>query len=677
MRKISVIVPVFNCREYIIAAVESILIQTYKDYEIIVVDDGSTDNSKELLQPYIDMGLIKYFYQENKGLPGARNTAINNANGEFIALLDADDELRPDALEKCVFALKKANADWCVIDILRVEGDKREIRKSDIPQGDYKINILKEDFIRVAMFFRKEAITEAGLYDEGMLNREDWDLKIRMILANKKFAYINEPLYIYKIRKTSITKNNTKKVLLFTNKLLEKHHKKLADNGNKKVAKIYSELKWNLAREYFYKVKDIKNTLSCVGESLKYDFSLKRIFRPFFPFLKVDNKSKILVITNDFLPHRGGSRIYYYNVYKRFNKEEVEILTHKTPGFKEFDRGNSLNIHRINLDYKHIRNEKIKESLVYGKLLTITFFMHLKNNFKMIHCGEVLPGGMIALIFKKLFKIPFLVYIHGEEMTILEKTTKNEFKAVVMVLKNADKIIASCSFAQEKIKNLGIPEGQITKILPGVDERYLNSRDQEQESLLTLKRRLAIENSVIILTVARLTKRKGHEMVIKALPMIKERIPNVKYLIIGSGSEENSLKGLTKALNLGDCVKFIGELPENELISYYQLCDLFIMPNRILENGDTEGFGMVFGEANGLGKRVIGGSTGGTGDSIIDGVTGFRVDSDNLKEIAEKVVHLLTDRELNKKMSNAGLERARKEFDWQNKAEQIIQLSLQ
>ena len=99
---VSIIIPSWNTAAYVGEAVDSALAQTYPNIEIIVVDDGSTDNTKELLQPYADAGKIHYVYQANKGLAGARNTGIRMAKGEYIAFLDDDDEWLPAKLDRQV-----------------------------------------------------------------------------------------------------------------------------------------------------------------------------------------------------------------------------------------------------------------------------------------------------------------------------------------------------------------------------------------------------------------------------------------------------------------------------------------------------------------------------------------------------------------------------------------------
>jgi phosphatidylinositol alpha-1,6-mannosyltransferase len=158
-------------------------------------------------------------------------------------------------------------------------------------------------------------------------------------------------------------------------------------------------------------------------------------------------------------------------------------------------------------------------------------------------------------------------------------------------------------------------------------------------------------------------RRKGQDMVIQALPRIRQRIPQVKYIMVGTGQELASLITLAQMLGVQDSVVFAGNVPDHELAAYYAACDVFIMPNRQIGD-DIEGFGIAYLEAGAAGKPVIGGTSGGTDDAILEGVTGRRVDGNNCAEIANAVIDLLSRPDKAKAMGARGRQRVEDEFTW-------------
>jgi len=289
MANVSVVIPTFNCGRYICQAVESALKQTYKDLEIIVVDDGSTDDTYQTIKPYADAGSVRYIYQENQGLPGARNTGIQNAEGEFIVVLDADDELDERMISLCLQKVEGDQTDWCVCDIIRIEthreDQKKEVYRAKLPQDNYTLAILADDFISRSPFFRKKSLIDVGLYHEDIQVRVDWEINIRLFLAGKRFSYVPEPLYIYKLRRDSLVKKVHKKKFDYTLKLLKKHHKRLADAGDREIAKLYAQNLWRLGRAYLLETRAVAAGISCILESISYDFSVRRLIHPFYHHL--------------------------------------------------------------------------------------------------------------------------------------------------------------------------------------------------------------------------------------------------------------------------------------------------------------------------------------------------------------------------------------------------------
>ena len=286
MPRVSVIIPSFNCADFVAAAVESVLAQSIDDCEVVVVDDGSTDDTQITLQPYLSNPRFRRVYQRNRGLPGARNSGVRLSDSKYVAFLDADDQLRPDALRLMTEKLDEARSAWCLVDIFKRKPGGDEIRRTQIPQGDLYYGILQDDFIRRGMFLRRDAFLFVGMYDEAMKYREDWDLNIRMFAARMPYSYIAEPLYLYTWREGSITTSKRARVLDFTRMLLRKHHKTLADAGDQRVARMYSQLMWGLARNYFYEARDYRSALRCALESLNYDFSMTRLLHPMLHHLQ-------------------------------------------------------------------------------------------------------------------------------------------------------------------------------------------------------------------------------------------------------------------------------------------------------------------------------------------------------------------------------------------------------
>ena len=137
-------------------------------------------------------------------------------------------------------ATRRAGASWCIIDIIKFWEGYRETQKTQMPPSDLLIEILRDDFIRRALFLKRSALERVGMWDTEVKMREDWDLNIRLITAKKPFVYLPRPLYDYRKRPGSITTGDPKRLLAFTEQVLRKHHKKLADAGDRSVARIYA-----------------------------------------------------------------------------------------------------------------------------------------------------------------------------------------------------------------------------------------------------------------------------------------------------------------------------------------------------------------------------------------------------------------------------------------------------
>src|SRR4028118_583671 len=205
--QVSVIIPVYNGVRYIVQAVESALGQTFTNLEIIVVDDGSTDRTQQVLHPYFDR--IRYIYQENQGVAAARNLGCQLAQGEFLAFLDADDYFLPSKLEKqlaCFEAnptLDMVQTGWVIVD-----ETGREISAVKPWQQASKLDL--ESFVLYkcvrpsAIILRRKWWDKLGGFDSQFLLAEDLDFALRLALKGCKAVWLEEILTCYRQHNSNI-----------------------------------------------------------------------------------------------------------------------------------------------------------------------------------------------------------------------------------------------------------------------------------------------------------------------------------------------------------------------------------------------------------------------------------------------------------------------------------------
>jgi len=207
MPKVSVIIPTYNCAKYICQAVDSVLAQTYRDFELVVVDDGSTDNTKELLMQYGKQ--LRYIYQENRGMTAARNTGINNSSGEYIAFLDSDDMWLPSKLQRQVKLLDEApevGLVYCWHYYIDAEGNRCTFCNNRIGRSFESGSRLFEKLIENNVIsggastpvIRRECLEKSGMFDESIPYSGDWDLWLR-ISMDYIVAVIPEPFACYRV----------------------------------------------------------------------------------------------------------------------------------------------------------------------------------------------------------------------------------------------------------------------------------------------------------------------------------------------------------------------------------------------------------------------------------------------------------------------------------------------
>ncbi len=278
---------------------------------------------------------------------------------------------------------------------------------------------------------------------------------------------------------------------------------------------------------------------------------------------------------------------------------------------------------------------------------------------------------------KKYFpKSKMIVVAHGLEITRLN--SKRELRAIRSVVESCDLILSVSRFTRDEIINrLSDINTTHVKFLPnGVDvERFYPCEVDD----LFYKKYSLHQDSDLILTLARIIKRKAHDDVIKALPDIINDFPKAHYVIAGPHRKKDSylesLKILVKELSLENNVTFIDFIPDEDLKKIYSASKVYIMPSKTLHNeGDSEGFGITFLEANACGCPAIGSYDGGIPDAVENEVNGLLVQSGSSNEIAKAIKKMFSDEDYRLSLAKKGIARVEESFTWKKLSAQMIDM---
>lgn len=372
-------------------------------------------------------------------------------------------------------------------------------------------------------------------------------------------------------------------------------------------------------------------------------------------------KKDTLLISEIFPPKVGGSGRWFWEIYSRLSNDRYIVAAGADEQSGSFDKTHNLRCLRWPLTLPTWGITSLTGIKGYAKLL-----LHLRATIKMnsisaIHCGRCLPEGLLGWVAWKLKGIPYICYVHGEELSTYN--CSREYKCLSGLVYSGARIVIANSINTKNTfiscnKNL---VHQIRLMNPGVDTSYFHPKGPDYK----FRKQFGWDERDVILTVGRLQKRKGHDNTILALKRIKESVPAILYSIAGDGEENEYLKDLVKKENLQHHVQFLGRVDDDILLSCYQQCDLFILANREV-NGDFEGFGMVLIEAQACGKPVIAGKSGGTIETMIPEETGQIIDGEAPEIIANAVINLIINKDRRKIMGQKAALWVRDRFEWRS-----------
>ncbi|MEW6009210.1 MAG: glycosyltransferase family 4 protein [Candidatus Omnitrophota bacterium] len=381
-------------------------------------------------------------------------------------------------------------------------------------------------------------------------------------------------------------------------------------------------------------------------------------------------KSNALLLTFDFPPALGGISILMAKITICLKEEGIIVLTTKASEAEEqeFDSKADFPVLRRNFTFD-VANWRLPLQLI--KTFSCTLKIYSFHRFKILLVGQVFPFGLVGLIFKVFFRVPFITFSHGSD-SLFSKNKIRDF-LVGAIFRSADRVICFSDYTRRNLLKWNVKEDNIKKVSIGVDSTIF----RPDADISEVVRQFNLQRRKVLLTVNRLSERKGIDSVIKSLADLTKEEPSIIYLVVGEGKDEHRLKDLVRNLNLDNYVKFVGAVAHEKLPQFYAACDIFINAVREIDRqgrGETEGFGLVNIEASACAKPVIAGATGGVVDAVLDNKTGLLINPTSSDELKQAILRLLRDNEFARKLGETGRQMVLEKFNLKNMKKDLTKI---
>jgi phosphatidylinositol alpha-1,6-mannosyltransferase len=359
-------------------------------------------------------------------------------------------------------------------------------------------------------------------------------------------------------------------------------------------------------------------------------------------------RPRLLILTPDYPPAPGGIQLVSERLAAGLGGFQTQVLTLSAPGAAEFDRTRAAAVRRVGagaLPLPHaarlatLNAAAVREALRFRPSLTLS--MHI-----------VLSPAAAAV--KRALGVPFVQYFHAEEIGARPRLA-------AFAAQQAKGSIAVSGYTAGLLRAAGAMDASIRVVPNGVDvpaagaDPVVPAAQAGEEPI----------DRPTFVTVARIQERyKGHDVLVRALALVRAKVPRVQWALVGDGSLRAGIEALARSYGVADSIRFLGAVSDEERDLWLRRAQLLAMPSRLPSGGFAgEGFGIVYLEAGAHGKPVVAGNVGGALDAVLDGVTGLLVDPLDELAVAEAITTLLLDPELARRLGVNGRRRA-EEHAW-------------
>ncbi|MEU6876345.1 glycosyltransferase family 4 protein [Streptomyces sp. NPDC046751] len=370
-----------------------------------------------------------------------------------------------------------------------------------------------------------------------------------------------------------------------------------------------------------------------------------------------------LVITNDFPPRQGGIETFVHAMVTRMPHDDVIVYTSHEPGDTAYD---------ATLPFPVVRDSTgmlLPTRRVTRKAIEIA----RSHGCDRVWFGAAAPLALMAPALRRSGIRCMVATTHGHE--IWWARIPGARRMMLRIGAGVDVVTYLGQYTRDRIEPALGPHARMSRLVPGVDVDVYRPDAESDYDTTDLRTELGLRGKRVIVCVARMVPRKGQDMLIRALPLIRREVPDAVLLLVGQGPDEARLRKLARRHIDDGSVVFAGGKTHSETPRYYAAADVFAMPCRTRKAGlEAEGLGIVFLEASASGLPVVVGDSGGAPDTVLDGRTGNVVDGTDPVVVAGVLARVLLDADRAAEMGAAGRRWVRESWSWDASARHLTDL---
>ncbi|HEY2762616.1 MAG TPA: glycosyltransferase family 4 protein [Pseudonocardiaceae bacterium] len=367
---------------------------------------------------------------------------------------------------------------------------------------------------------------------------------------------------------------------------------------------------------------------------------------------------RTLLVSNDFPPRAGGIQAYLYALALLLPPGELAVYAPGWPGSAAFD---------AQLPFPVVRHPG-SLMLPTPSVLRRAAGLLPELGCRTVWFGAAAPLALLGPALRRAGAQRVVASSHGHEVgwSMLPPGRS----ALRRIGRDADVITVVSRYTRRRVSSAFGPDAALELLTPGVDSAAFCP---DPASRREIRRRYRIGEAPVVVCVSRLVARKGQDVLIRALPAIRDQVPGAVLLLVGDGPRIGTLRRLARSCDVADAVVFTGAVPWSQLPAHYAAGDVFAMPCRTRGRGlDVEGLGLVFLEAAAAGLPVVAGQSGGAAETVRPGETGEVVNGRDVAAVARAIAELLADPDRAAAMGRSGRSWMQHDWNWTCRARRLL-----